>query len=64
MAEPQPQLGASLSASSSATSQAESSSAGSTLIRPGLRTGDSGTNRCAARAAAIVRIIGSQNSQW
>jgi hypothetical protein len=37
----QPQLGASLSATSSATSHPESSRAGSQLIRPGVRTGDS-----------------------
>ncbi len=61
--EPQPQLGASLSATSSATSQADSSTAGSQLIRPGVRTGDSGTNSTAETAATIVRISGSQNSQ-
>ncbi len=38
--------------------------AGSQLIRPGLRTGDSGTKKCAATAAATVTIIGIQNSQW
>ena len=63
-ADPQPQSGASLSATSSATSQADSSTAGSQLIRPGVRTGDSGTNRTADTAATTVRIIGSQNSQW
>src|SRR6266581_1152233 len=62
--EPQPQSGASLSATSSATSQADSSTAGSQLIRPRVRTGDSGTNSTAETAAATVRIIGSQNSQW
>ena len=62
--ERQPQLGASLSATSSATSQPDSSSAGSQLIRPGLRTGDSGTNKMAVTAATTVRISGSQNSQW
>ncbi len=62
--EPQPQSGAWLSATSSATSHAESSTAGAQLIRPGVRTGDSGTKKCAATAAATVRIIGSQNSQW
>ena len=62
-AEPQPQSGASLSATSSATSHADSSTAGSQLIRPGVRTGDSGTKSTAATAAATVRIIGSQNSQ-
>lgn len=61
--EPQPHSGASLSATSSATSQAESSSAGSQLIRPGVRTGDGGTRKKAATAATMVRIIGSQKSQ-
>jgi hypothetical protein len=61
--QPQPQAGASLSATSSATSHPDSSTAGSQLIRPGVRTGDSGTNRTAQTAAMIVRIIGSQNSQ-
>ena len=63
-AENQPQAGASLRATSSATSHADSSTAGSQLIRPGVRTGDSGTNSTADTAAMIVRIIGSQNSQW
>ncbi len=62
--EPQPQLGASLSATSKATSHEDRSTAGSQLIRPGVRTGDSGTNSTADTAAMIVRIIGSQNSQW
>ena len=62
-AEPQPQAGASLSAISSATSHADSSTAGSQLIRPGVRTGDSGTNTMADTAAMTVRINGSQNSQ-
>ncbi len=63
-AEPQPQPGASLGATSSATSHPDSSTAGSQLIRPGVRTGDSGTNKIAQTAAMTVRIIGSQNSQW
>jgi hypothetical protein len=62
-AEPHPQSGASLSATSSATSHADNSTAGSPLIRPGVRTGDSGTNSTADTAAATVMIIGSQNSQ-
>ena len=62
--EPQPQAGASLSATSSATSHADSSRAGAQLIRPGVRTGDSGTKSTADTAAMIVRTIGSQNSQW
>src|SRR5450756_352997 len=64
LAEPQPQSGASLSATSRATSHADSSTAGSQLIRPAVRTGDSGTNSTAQTAAMMVRIIGSQNSQW
>ena len=63
-AEAQPQLGASLTATSSATSHPDSSTAGGQLIRPAARTGDSGTNSTAAIPAAMVRIIGSQNSQW
>ena len=62
--EPQPQTGASLSATSSATSQPDSSTAGSQEMRPGVRTGDSGTSSIAATAATTVRISGSQNSQW
>src|SRR6266851_5642845 len=61
--EPHPHSGALLSATSSATSQADSSTADSQLIRPGERTGDSGTNSTADTAAMTVRIIGSQNSQ-
>jgi hypothetical protein len=63
VAEPQPQSGASLTATSSATSQADMRTADSQLIRPGTRTGDSGTNAVAATAAARVKISGSQNSQ-
>src|SRR5579859_1102714 len=62
-AEPQPQPGASLTATSSATSQADISTAGRQLIRPGMRTGEDGTNSTADTAATTVRISGSQNSQ-
>jgi hypothetical protein len=61
--EPHPQSGASLSGTGSATSHPDSRTAGSQLISPGLRTGDSGTNSTAPMAATMVRIIGSQNSQ-
>src|SRR6266702_1877157 len=61
-ADPQPQAGPSLSATSTATSHADSKMAGSQLIRPGERTGDSGMNTRAAIAATTVAIIGSQNS--
>src|SRR5262245_56769624 len=58
----QPQAGASLSPTSRATSHADSSTAGSKLILPGVRTGDSGTNSSADTAAATVSASGSQNS--
>ena len=64
LGEPQPHEFPSLSASSRATSQTESSTAGTTGRRPGVRTGDSGTNSSAAVAATAVAIIGSQNNQW
>ena len=64
MGEPQPQTWPWLTASRSATSQVDISRALETLIRPGARSGDSGTKKCAVTAASPVRIIGSQNSQW
>jgi hypothetical protein len=60
----QPQSGASLSATSRATSQPDSSTAGNQLIRPGVRTSDSGTSAIAQTAVMAVRISGSQKSQW
>jgi hypothetical protein len=63
-AESQPQSGASLNATSSTTNHADSSAAGSQLIRPGLRTGDSGTNSTAQTAASTARPSGNQNNQW
>ena len=62
--EVQPQLWPWLTASISATSQVDIRTALVKLIRPGVRSGDSGTNRYAAMAASTVMIIGSQNSQW
>jgi hypothetical protein len=62
--EPQPQDGAWLTASSSATSQPDSSRAAGQLIEPDVRTGDSGTRKCAASAETTSTISGSQNSQW
>ena len=53
-----------LTASSRQTSQPDSSRAARTSIRPGVRTGDSGTNTAVATAAQMVRTMGSQNSQW
>ena len=64
LADPHPQVGASLTPTSRATSQAESRTAASQLIRPGVRTGDSGTKSCAETAATSVMISGIQNSQW
>ena len=65
VAEPQPQTWPWLTASSSATSQVDISRAVATLIRPGARSGDSGTKKCGGdRRPAPVMIIGSQNSQW
>jgi hypothetical protein len=52
-----------LRASRRQTSHEDSKMAGKMLILPGVRTGDSGTNSMAARAAAAVMIIGNQNSQ-
>ena len=48
----------------SATSHPESRTAPNQLIRPGVRTGDSGTNTWAHTAAITVMISGIQNSQW
>ncbi len=62
--DPQPQTCPWLTASRRVTSQVDMSSAVATLIRPGARSGDSGTKKCAVTAAAAVRIIGSQKSQW
>ena len=61
--EVQPQAAPWLIGSSNATSQPESSSAARQSMRPGVRTGDSGTNRCAATAVSPTTTIGIQNSQ-
>ena len=62
--EPQPHDGASLTPRRRATSQADSSTAASQLIRPGVRTGDSGTKIQAHSVAMAAMTIGIQNSQW
>ena len=62
--EVQPQLPPSLTGTSSATSQPASSTAPIGSIRPGVRTGDSGTNTIVPTAAATTATSGSQNSQW
>ena len=62
--EPQPHRSPWLTAISKVTSQPDISSAVPTLIRPGARSGDSGTKNSAATAATRVMIIGIQNSQW
>jgi hypothetical protein len=49
--------------SSRATSHDDSSTAGRMLMRPGVRTGDSGMNTTQPIAAAAVAMAGSQNSQ-
>ena len=60
-----PQVGASLTPTSRATSQPESSTAASQSIRPGVRTGDSGTNAHVQIAGDHDRCTsGIQNSQW
>ena len=64
LGEPQPHDGASLTATSRATSHAESRIAASQLIRPGVRTGDSGTTRWVATATTATTTPGIQNSQW
>ena len=63
-AEIHPQLEPSLTGTSKATSQPASSRAPAGLIRPGVRTGDSGTNTTIPTAAATTATSGSQNSQW
>ena len=64
LGEPHPHDGASLTPRSRATSQPDRSTAASQLTRPGVRTGDSGTNRWAQTAAIRVMTSGIQNSQW
>ena len=64
LGEPHPHVGASLTPRSRATSQPDRSTAASQLTRPGVRTGDSGTNRWAQTAAIKVMMSGIQNSQW
>ena len=61
LGEPQPQLVVSLIASSTAVMPVLISTAAVQLIRPGTRTGDSGTNRHVHTAATTIRTSGSQN---
>src|SRR5690349_7823198 len=63
-ADPQPQLGPSLTATSSATSQPASSTPPGRSIFPGLRIGDSGTISMVTMVAGTIASSGSQNSQW
>ena len=51
-------------ASSPVTSQPDINTAPSQLMRPGERTGDSGTKANVAMVAATDMISGIQNSQW
>ena len=60
----QPHDEPSLTAISTHTSHAESIPAPSQLMRPGVLTGDSGTNRTVAVTASATAISGNQNSQW
>ena len=61
---PQPHIGAYEMASRPVTSQADMRRAPSQLMRPGARTGDSGTNTKVATVAMADMIIGIQKSQW
>jgi hypothetical protein len=61
--DPQPQTGASLIATNSRTSQTDNSTAPPQLIRPELRSADSGTTTKQAAAVAATRMPGIQNSQ-
>ncbi len=56
--------GPSETANSPATSQPDIRSAPAVLIRPGVRMGDSGTNRMVMTVAITHRIRGAQKSQW
>ena len=64
LSDDQPQWWPWLTPTSSATSQMDMRNAVPTLILPGVRSGDSGTQTAAAIAAMTVMIIGIQNSQW
>jgi len=61
--EPQLQTVASLTASRAAEMPTVISAAAAQLMRPGTRTGDSGTNRQVKTPAATITISGIQNSQ-
>jgi hypothetical protein len=62
--EDQPQTRPWLTGSSRQTSQPDSSRAAGTLMRPGVRLTERGTNAAEASPALIVMIMGTQNSQW
>ncbi len=62
--ESQCQFTAWLIATSTATRPADISAAPVQLTRPGVRTGDSGTNTRVATVAATTGINGSQNRKW
>src|SRR4249920_3649774 len=53
-----------LTATSTETSPTVSRTAPAQLIRPGTRTGDSGTTKYVATVAIAIGISGSQKSQW
>src|ERR1039458_9998086 len=60
----QPQVGPSETATRPVTNQDDMKRAPSQLIRPGARTGDSGTKRKVATVARSVMTRGIQKSQW
>ncbi len=62
-AEPQPQTVVSLIATSASDMPALINTAAGQLIRPGTRTGDSGTKRQVQNAAGTISSSGIQNSQ-
>ena len=64
LGDPHPQVVVSLIASSTVDIPTVISAAASQLMRPGVRTGDSGMKRHVATAAMIVATSGIQNSQW
>ena len=61
---PQPQSLAREIANSGSTRPTASSTAPRTSIRPGVRSGDSGTHEWVARAASAAVIVPSQKIQW
>src|SRR5438270_9668445 len=59
-----PQLGSWLTPVSRATRPTHNAKSALGLMRPPAMTGESGMTKWASTAAAAVRIIGVQNSQW